>query len=77
MSAADRLATLRRAVHDRPGPWTTRTVQALYKAHGHDAPFRATARGDLAQLAREGLLVVRDEKDCRSYHLNTLKAAGR
>ncbi|MFE9372307.1 hypothetical protein ACFYM2_21405 [Streptomyces sp. NPDC006711] len=77
MSARDRLAILRRAVIERPGPWTTSTVQALYKAAGHAAPCRKTARDDLAFLARQGLLLCRDERDCRTYWLNTWQGAGR
>ncbi|MFK0182487.1 hypothetical protein ACIQVR_41795 [Streptomyces xanthochromogenes] len=77
MSAPDRLAILRQAVREHPGPWTTRTVQTLYKTHGHNAPHRKTARDDLALLARQGLLLCRDERDCRSYWLNTWQEAAR
>jgi hypothetical protein len=60
MSASDRLALLRRAVRDGRGEWTTHRVQELYRAREYDAPFRRTARQDLAALARQGLLVLDD-----------------
>lgn len=61
MSAGDRLALLRRAIRDYDGgPWTTRMVQQLYRAHGYAAPYRRTAKGDLAQLHRQGFLVLDD-----------------
>ncbi|MEU3219989.1 hypothetical protein [Streptomyces sp. NPDC006971] len=60
MSAADRLSILRRAVRDYQGEWTTCRVQRLYRARAYAAPFRRTARQDLAVLARQGLLVLDD-----------------
>ncbi|MFF8716211.1 hypothetical protein ACF07T_32970 [Streptomyces sp. NPDC015184] len=60
MSAADRLALLRRAVRDDRGEWTTHRVQELYRSREYAAPFRRTARQDLAVLARQGLLVLDD-----------------
>ncbi|MEV5942733.1 hypothetical protein [Streptomyces sp. NPDC051994] len=70
MSAAERLAVLRRAVVDRPGPWTTREVQRLYTAHGLNVPSRKTARDDLAYLERQGLLIERGPENGRHYTLN-------
>ncbi|MEU0634366.1 hypothetical protein [Streptomyces sp. NPDC005989] len=71
MSAADRLALLRRAIRDRgTAPWTTRMVQQLYRARGYDAPLRKTARDDLATLHRQGLLVLDDtDPDRRVFRL--------
>ncbi|MGW3164784.1 hypothetical protein ACWC9Q_18310 [Streptomyces sp. NPDC001142] len=60
MSAADRLSLLRRAVRDSRGEWTTHRVQELYRSRAYAAPFRRTARQDLAVLARQGLLVLDD-----------------
>ena len=60
MSSADRLALLRRAVRDDRGVWTTHRVQDLYRSRAYAAPFRRTARQDLAALARQGLLVLDD-----------------
>lgn len=77
MSAPARLTILRRAVTEDPGPWTTRAVQALYRSTGCATPYRKTARDDLALLARQGLLLCRDLKDCRTYWLNTWREAAR
>jgi hypothetical protein len=76
MSAPERLALLRRALRERPGPWTTREVQKLYRAHHHAAPLRKTARDDLAKLHREGLLTQHEEPGRRFYTLNTWNGAG-
>ncbi len=75
MSAADRLALLRRAVVERPGPWATREVQRLYTAHGLNVPSRKTARDDLAYLARQGLLIERGPENGRHYTLNLWNGA--
>ncbi|KUH38420.1 MULTISPECIES: hypothetical protein [Streptomyces] len=69
MSAA-RLAVLRTAVRAEAGEWTTHDVQRLYRACGIDAPFRATARRD---LAREGLLALDDSNSDR----RVFRACGR
>lgn len=74
MSAADRLAILRRAVRDYQGEWTTRRVQQLYRAHSYAAPLRKTARDDLALLHRQGLLVLNDEPGRRSYTLSKIRS---
>ncbi|ROQ69212.1 hypothetical protein EDD93_3709 [Streptomyces sp. 840.1] len=77
MSAADRLALLRRAVRDYDGVWTTRMVQQLYRAHGYAAPYRRTSKNDLALLARQGLLVLDDtDPGRRIYHLNRVVPRG-
>ncbi|MER6607325.1 hypothetical protein ABT282_15785 [Streptomyces sp. NPDC000927] len=61
MSAADRLALLRRAVREGDeDEWTTCRVERLYQSYGHAAPKRKTARDDLARFARRGLLVLDD-----------------
>ncbi|WP_326768590.1 hypothetical protein OG978_32365 [Streptomyces sp. NBC_01591] len=71
MSAADRRALLRRAVRDHQGEWTTHRVQDLYRDRSYDAPFRRTARQDLAVLARQGLLVLDDtDPGRRVFRLN-------
>lgn len=71
MSAANRLALLRRAVRDGRGEWTTHRVQDLYRASSYAAPFRRTARQDLSVLARQGLLVLDDtDPGRRCYRLN-------
>ncbi|MFJ9799906.1 hypothetical protein [Streptomyces sp. NPDC101145] len=57
---ATRLDTLRDAVRTQPGEWTTHRVLRLYKTRGHNVPFRGTARRDLAQVTREGLLDLDD-----------------
>ena len=54
--AADRLSRLGAAVGRSRGPWTTARVLRWYQAAGIAAPERATARHDLAALARDGLL---------------------
>lgn len=71
MSAADRLALLRRAVRDHQGEWTTNRVQELYRSRAYAAPFRRTARQDLAALTRQGLLVLDDtDPGRRVFRLN-------
>lgn len=75
MSAADRLALLRRAVRDYQGEWTTRRVQQLYRSHAYAAPLRKTARDDLALLHRQGLLVLDDAPGRRSYTLAKIRGA--
>ncbi|WP_228981372.1 hypothetical protein [Streptomyces sp. DH12] len=59
MSTA-RLAVLRTAIRTQPGEWTTHRVLRLYAKHGLRVPFRGTARRDLAQATREGLLTLDD-----------------
>jgi hypothetical protein len=59
---APRLDILRTAVRTQHGEWTTHRVLRLYKTRGHNVPFRGTARRDLAQVTREGLLT-RDDTD--------------
>ena len=71
MSAADRLALLRRAIRDHDGDWTTTKVQALYRAHQYAAPYRRTAKRDLALLHRQGLLILDDtDPGRRCYRMN-------
>lgn len=71
-----RLRVLRHAVRTDPDTrWTTVRVQRLYRAEGVAAPLRATARKDLAQLAREGLLTLDDtHPDERAWLARTTKA---
>lgn len=71
-----RLSVLRHAALTDPDRrWTTVRVQRLYRAEGVAAPFRATARKDLAQLAREGLLTLDDTNpDERVWLARTTKA---
>ncbi|MGA5424569.1 hypothetical protein [Streptomyces lavendulocolor] len=75
MSTA-RLSVLRTAVAQRPGPWTTQKVRRLYAAQGIPAPFRGTARRDLDQVAREGLLT-RDDSDPNRRVFRRPKGAAR
>ncbi|MFF2964294.1 hypothetical protein ACFVT1_36630 [Streptomyces sp. NPDC057963] len=71
MAAADRLALLRRAVRDDHGEWTTDRVRQLYRSRAYAAPFRRTARQDLAVLARQGLLLLDDtDPGRRVFRLN-------
>jgi hypothetical protein len=59
------------AVRDQSGEWTTRRVQRLYRTHGHTVPNRRTHKLDLAQLARQGLLICDDtDPGRRCYRLN-------
>ncbi|MGW6395440.1 hypothetical protein ACWFR1_34230 [Streptomyces sp. NPDC055103] len=43
-------------------------MQRLYRQLGYEAPLRRTARRDLAQLAREGVLVLVDTTPTRRYY---------
>ncbi|MFB6626458.1 hypothetical protein ACFCWD_28820 [Streptomyces sp. NPDC056374] len=70
MSAANRLAVLRRAVRDHAGEWTTGKVVQLYMERGLHVPCRKTARDDLALLARQGLLTERGPQNGRHYTFN-------
>jgi hypothetical protein len=49
-------------------------VGRLYAARGIRAPKRRTHRGDLARLAREGLLTEHGPDHDRTYTLNLWKA---
>lgn len=64
-----RRARLLAAIRRQGGEWNTSRVQALYRAHDW-APYRATARDDLAILSRLGHLVMRGENNGRFYTLN-------
>jgi len=65
--AADRLSRLGAAVGRSRGPWTTARVLRWYQAAGIAAPERATARHDLAALARDGLLTRHDTPGRRHF----------
>ncbi|MFJ3923073.1 hypothetical protein [Streptomyces sp. NPDC090022] len=67
MSAADRLAILRRLFRDHDGPITTGMAHREYQARG--IPCRTTARRDLEQLAREGLIHPVGAENDRKYLL--------
>jgi hypothetical protein len=71
MSAADRLALLRRLARDYQGDITTGVVRRLYVQHFGKGDWRRTARRDLAQLTEQGLLI-RDTTDPgrNCYRLN-------
>jgi hypothetical protein len=72
---ADRLQLLRRAVRDWPGPWTTRRTQHLYQAAYGRGDWRRTARRDLDQLARQGLLTEHGPENNRHFTFNTWTGA--
>ncbi|WP_236241122.1 hypothetical protein [Streptomyces sp. CC228A] len=75
--SAERLQLLRAAVRDYQGEWTTHRVQHFYRARGVDAPKRATARAGLAQLVREGLLLLDDTTPWRRvFRLNRISTRG-
>lgn len=69
MSARTRLGLLADAIRREGGQWTTQRVQRLYSRAGHDAPFRATARGDLKTLARRGVLTLHEDRNRRYFTL--------
>ncbi|MFJ3141645.1 hypothetical protein ACIPJM_04240 [Streptomyces halstedii] len=74
---AARLAVLRAAVGDYQGEWTTRMVQRLYVTKLGRGPWRRPARQDMAQLVREGLLILDDTNPGRRvYHLNRIHTPG-
>ncbi|MCB5168050.1 hypothetical protein LG634_24885 [Streptomyces bambusae] len=64
-----RLAALRQLFAQQPGPLTTGQVWTYYRAHGL-ATCRTTARRDLEQLTREGLLTQLGPDNDRSYRMN-------
>lgn len=71
MSAPRRRALLLAVIRDWQGEWTTTRVQKLYRSRAYAAPMRKTARDDLAQLHRQGLLVLNDtDPNRRCYTLN-------
>ncbi|MFD7978853.1 hypothetical protein [Streptomyces sp. NPDC059071] len=70
MSAPRRRALLLAAIRDFQGEWTTSRVQRLYRYHGYAVPMRKTCRDDLAQLERQGLLIVHGPENARRYTLN-------
>ncbi|MFB6809459.1 hypothetical protein [Streptomyces sp. NPDC056387] len=69
MSAADpaRLRLLRRLFRDHDGPVTTGMAHRLYQAKG--IPCRTTARRDLEELVREGLIHAVGPENDRKYLL--------
>lgn len=68
----DRLAYLRTAIGSWEGDWTTRRVQRLYHGRYGTTQHRHQAKDDLAELHRQGLLVLHDEDpDRKHYTLNT------
>lgn len=68
MSDDRRRLVLLYAVIEQRGEWTTRRVQRLYRQLGYAAPLRRIARRDLAQLAREGVLVLDDTVPTRRFY---------
>lgn len=68
MSDYRRLVLLQAAVAEQCGEWTTRRVQKLYRQLGYEPPLRRTARRDLAQLARTGVLTLVDTDPGRRYY---------
>lgn len=68
MSAPRRRALLLAAIRDWQGEWTTTRVQRLYRSHAYAVPMRKTARDDLAQLHRQGLLVLNDQDPNRRFY---------
>ncbi|MFJ7018458.1 hypothetical protein ACIQUW_08935 [Streptomyces sp. NPDC101117] len=63
-------ALLSEAHRNPDGPVTTGSVMRLYGRLGI-APKRATARGDLKTLARQGLLIEHGPGHQRHYALST------
>lgn len=72
MSAPRRRALLLAAIRDWQGGWTTTRVQKLYRSHAYAVPMRKTCRDDLAQLERQGLLIVHGPENHRYYTLNRI-----
>jgi len=72
VSAEDvkRLRLLRWAAGQWKGEWTTRRVQHLYQARFGPGDWRRTARGDLDQLARQGLLIEHGPENQRHFTHN-------
>ncbi|MEU3962889.1 hypothetical protein AB0F42_24305 [Streptomyces buecherae] len=68
----DRTQYLPAAIRTQGGTWTTRRAQTLYAGLG--IRQRSTARRDLADLARRGVLVVASGHD-RAYRPNWAPAA--
>lgn len=62
-----RLAVLAEGIHANGGLWTTLRVRRFYLAAGVDAPKLATARRDLARLARDGILTTHNLAGTRFY----------
>lgn len=67
MSDDRRLLVLQTAVLQQSGPWTTQRVRRLYARLGYNAPLRRTARRDLTQLTREGVLEQHETPGRRYY----------
>ncbi|GAA3374656.1 hypothetical protein [Streptomyces racemochromogenes] len=63
-----RLSLLRKTSTEWFGEWTTRRVQHLYAAHFGPGEWRRPARGDLAELHRQRLLVLHDENPGRRFY---------
>lgn len=77
MSAPRRRALLLQAIRDWQGEWTTTRVQRLYRSRAYAVPMRKTCRDDLAQLHRQGLLVLHDlDPNRRFYTLNRITTGG-
>lgn len=72
-----RLHLLRNLVRDYPGDITTGMVQKHYVAKLGAGDWRAKARQDLDQLARDGLLILDDRNpDKRVFRLNHAHQGG-
>ncbi|MEV5851455.1 hypothetical protein [Streptomyces anulatus] len=72
-----RLRILRDLVRDYQGDITTGMVQKLYVREFGAGDWRGKARTDLAQLAKEGLLILDDrDPDARVFRRNHAYTGG-
>ena len=71
-SAKERRKRLLQVIHRQPGQYRTGEVMRLCRDNGW-GPSRATARGDLQYLARQGLIAEHGAAHDRFYTLNTRK----
>ncbi|MBH1938626.1 hypothetical protein I5Q34_30945 [Streptomyces sp. AV19] len=72
-----RVADLWVRIERQGGAWTTHRVLRAHRLNGHDAPKRATARGDLRLLARAGLLEEHGEDPNRRFYTRKRATKGR
>lgn len=59
---------LLKAIRAERGEWTTHRVRKTYHALGISGLFRSTLRRDLAELCRDGHLVLHDQDPGRRYY---------
>ncbi|NUS86356.1 MAG: helix-turn-helix domain-containing protein [Streptomyces sp.] len=71
-SREQRLAQLLDVIRSRPGKWTAGDVQEIRRRTGGPVQ-RGTARRDLAELSRRGLLQQHGPRDGRFYTLSNRK----